>query len=685
VKKEITFIVFFLSIIFNGHSNGVGKFYGTWTLIHGKGSEIELYNNLKLDIYEQGKMLFLAYKWGNSRFLEDTFALDLTKHTTQKNITNRVYPTNVFMGLRMPVGTQMELVYRPDKGAENLSFFTRYQVSGSQGSSSVQENHTLHLLEKGEILEYRISRSSRSGSDIVYYLKRPGTRSAFYLNLGNSWSVQSGLSTQASLLSLQGLVNREGPQLYFIYPEDWAFRFTPDVLNFIRTERYYSFHHLHSFEEVLEKFHKNVKGYVIWDRKVRTSLLVAFTLAGLKDGLVITEDQLPLMEKYGIPKLIDLRGKYSNQTDYEIFSQAYLDYGLNCNKHNIIWLGGESGSIMKPGVADWGVQQKSFFVNLSTQESDTLEYALANRILSDLEPYSVVFGWHSYKKDKERDYVKLTSHYGLRVEGLNTFPNLSFMSRVPSTEGFVFQNHHHVNPGENYRPGNKIYLAFIQTDGLGLGAWNQPGRGEIPYAWEVTMNWYWLAPSMLEYFYSQATENDYFIGALSGPGYLYPKAVPPKKLPQLIEMASNLMHKLDLKVFEIMDYSEGATVEGNTELTQSVMDAYYKGMPDAVGFVNGYAPAYSFDNREGQPLISYDYYLSPTRKKEAVIADLKELASINAKRPYFLLLHVREWSNISRVKGIIDGLGPKFEVVPLDVFLNMAGKNPTFKVNLLDR
>ena len=48
-------------------------------------------------------------------------------------------------------------------------------------------------------------------------------------------------------------------------------------------------------------------------------------------------------------------------------------------------------------------------------------------------------------------------------------------------------------------------------------------------------------------------------------------------------------------------------------------------------------------------------------------------------RPYFLLMHVRQWSDITRVKSILDELGPAFEIVPLDVFLKMAAHNPTFE------
>jgi hypothetical protein len=42
-------------------------------------------------------------------------------------------------------------------------------------------------------------------------------------------------------------------------------------------------------------------------------------------------------------------------------------------------------------------------------------------------------------------------------------------------------------------------------------------------------------------------------------------------------------------------------------------------------------------------------------------------------------MHVRESSDIKRVKGILDKLGSDFEVVPLDMFLVMAGKQPTFE------
>ncbi len=102
-------------------------------------------------------------------------------------------------------------------------------------------------------------------------------------------------------------------------------------------------------------------------------------------------------------------------------------------------------------------------------------------------------------------------------------------------------------------------------------------------------------------------------------------------------------------------------------------------------FCQRLAPSYTFVHREGRPFISYDYYLSPTRTETDAVADLHELAAINSDRPYFLLMHVREASDVKRVKSILDRLGPEYQLVPLDVFLHLAGKKPTFKERYLTR
>jgi len=687
VMSVVVLICAPLATSFAGEMAGDPGLFGRWNLIPDKSSEISLYATLFLDVHLDGDDLVLIQQWGGPRRnYIDTLRLKVDGRENKIPVTHRVFPSNVFMGLSLPVDDFRLIKANWDDGGTTLRLEEQYQIRASQGFSPVTALHTISLAPNRETISYTIHRSTRTvGPEIKYMLKRDGLKEAYYMQLEDGWTIGGKLPEQVLLITLQGVANMQDPILYFIYPPNWPFTYTQAVFDFYKNERNYTFTELRTVEMALSRLKDRVSGYVVWDKEERTSLIVAFTVCGLEKTVAVSEELIPLVEKLGLPMVEDFRGKFTGMNDAEIYQWAYDRYWDRCSRDFIIWMGGEHGETMKPGVADWGIYNRAFFNDLSARPEDTEEYELANKMLSQQNPASMVMGWHSYKKDKERDHVKLCSSYGLRVEGLHTIPNLSFSSQVKATPGFQFKNNHNIKPGKTYKPKKKVYITCVQTDGLGIGAWLKPGRGEIPYAWEVIMNYYWMAPAMQEFFYSMATPNDYFIGCLSGPGYIYPKAVPPKKLPLLIEKARDLMEKLDLRVFEIMDYSEGATVEGNTELTREVVDAYYSGMPDAIGFLNGYAPAFTFTNRDGRPLISYDYYLSPTRSEQEAVVDLHELAAINKKRPYFLLVHVRESSDVKRVKEILDKLGNEFEVVPLDIFLKMAGEKPTFKERFLQR
>lgn len=668
-------------------SSGPEGFAGAWELVPQKSSVIPLYRTLAVDIQIEGRSLVLTQKWGTRvrDAFTDRVVLPLDGSMTAVPLQHQVAPTSVFLGIRNVAGGRREMSAALSPDGKVLTVRERVAVGTSQGASEFEATHTYTLSAPEQTIEYRVTRTTRqAGEAPMYTLKRAGSRQAYVMRLADDWAIDGGLPRQAFLISLQGLANSPGPNLYFVYPETWDFRYTPGLFDFLRDERLFSFRELRTPEEALKTFRDRVSGYVVWDKAVRTSLIVAFTVAGLERAVVVSEDMIPLVDKAGLRPVADLRGLFTGQTDAEIYRWAKDRYWSRCSKDYIVWLGGESGAIMKPGVADWGIHKRAFFNDLCANESVPEEYRLARELLADMKPFGFAFGWHSYAKDLEEEWVRLTSSYALRVEGLHTLPNLSFSSQVPATPGFQFRNNPHLVPGRSTEPGKKVYLACIQTDGIGLGAWTRPGRGELPYAWEVCLNFSWLAPVLLEYFYSQATPNDYFIGCLGGPGYVYPKAVPPRHLPKMVDLAYDMMKRLDLRVFEIMDYSEGVMVEGNSDLTREVVDAFYRGMPEAIGFVNGYVQSHTFAVRDKRPLVSYDYYLAPEVTEEQAAADIEELAEMNEARPYYLLMHVRQSSDIKRVKSILGRLSPEFEVVPLDVFLKMAGEQPTFKERYRD-
>lgn len=657
---------------------------GRWVLIPEQSSALDVFDTVSLEFRDvSADRVVVTERWGSQRSVTEVLDLRLGGAVNQVPIGEKAFSGNVFMGVRRDVEAKRAITARWTGAFTELELKEALPIRSQQGRRVLDGRATMALNADGTVLTWTVQRPTRPADDpLVYRLKRAGWRDAYMMKMTDNWSIDGDLPVQAALITLQGVVNRQAPLLYFVYGPEWDFRFTGQIMDYYKAKKQFTFRELRSLREALTAFKGKVHKYVVWDKNVRTSLIVSFTVAGLEDAIVVSEELVPLMKEFGLEQAEDFRGRFTGMNDAQIYQWAYDAYWARCSKDYIVWMGGDAGRRMRPGVADYGMYHRCFFTDLSTKADDPKwaeEYALADKLFSGMNRMAMCFGWHSYAKDKERDHVKLASSHVVRVDGLHTLPNTSFNAQVPLTPGYTFRNHHNVAAGETRQPQKKVYIAAVQTDSLGIGAWTRPGRGTIPYAWQVTMNWLWMSPSVLEMFYDQATPNDLFIGGLSGPGYMYAKAIPRDALPTLIAKSREQMKTLDLNIHEFMDYSEGASIEGNPDLPQSLIDIYLREMPDTIGFINGYAPAYTFMRKDGRALVSYDYYMAEGKTEREVVADLRELAAINPARPYFLLMHVRQWSDITRVKAVLDQLGPVFEVVPLDVFLKMAAAEPTFE------
>ncbi len=505
------------------------------------------------------------------------------------------------------------------------------------------------------------------------------SKEAWVMRFDSDWRTAGGMPEKAMLISLQGLANRDDARLYIIHPADFQWEITEPLYDFYKRKHGIHFTEVRSTEEALRLFSKYAKGYVVWDQEVPTTSNVAFTIAGLKDAVVVTGDLIPLVEKHGLKQIDDLRGRYTGQTHAEIYADAIDRYWDQCNRDKIMLMGGHRGRVMQPAMADWGIREKMFFHELSADPEEADEVALNRKLLEDLNVGAIVFGWHPYGKDTEEQSTMLLSSYGLKMEGLHNLPNLSYNCQFSFTEGFKFTNNSNVGLDEKLVAEEKVYISFVQSDSIGIGVWTKPGRGRLPFAWQVTMNWTDFSPAALEYFHESATPNDYFIGGLSGPGYMYPNNIPKDRFKVLMKEARELMSLLDEHVMEIMDNSVADGNVGTVDLWKETVDAYYKAFPDVIGFINGYGPGRTYDLRDSRPMISYDYYIDPKRPREEVTADLNELIALNAKRPYFLLVHVRESNDVNSLVGVIDNLEGPVEVVPLDVFLKLAASKKTYR------
>lgn len=221
---------------------------------------------------------------------------------------------------------------------------------------------------------------------------------AWFMHFDLDWRVDSGLPNKALIVSLQGLANRAAPQFYVVHPPEYQWEITGPLFDFYKRKHGVQFRLLQTADEALAKFKSAAKGYVVWDKTVGASLNVAFTIAGLEDAVVVSEELIPLVEKHGLKQFDDLRGRYTGMTDAQIYQDAYDKYWDRCIKDRVMLMGGHAGAVRMPGMADWGVNQRMFFHDLSANPNrpeHAAELALTRRIFSEIEPNGYVFGWHS--------------------------------------------------------------------------------------------------------------------------------------------------------------------------------------------------------------------------------------------------------------------------------------------------
>ena len=115
-----------------------------------------------------------------------------------------------------------------------------------------------------------------------------------------------------------------------------------------------------------------------------------------------------------------------------------------------------------------------FFTDLSTLLTQPWaeENALADTLMMEASdamaeaggPPLIVLGWHSYCKDYEHTFITMASKHAARNHGLNTNPNLSFMSQLPLPPGFEFKNRPPPQPTPQ-PPLPAVAMTFVQTDG----------------------------------------------------------------------------------------------------------------------------------------------------------------------------------------------------------------------------
>lgn len=328
---------------------------------------------------------------------------------------------------------------------------------------------------------------------------------------------------------------------------------------------------------------------------------------------------------------------------------------------------------------DYAILSKS----LVFYENEVENTDLRNRIFSSIDDGGRILGWGP----DEHTNVSIASKFGIDMIAADWSYNLSVLSSYPSTPKTQ-------NTNENFLGEDGVhYVTFIMSDGDNqqwlLGSnfntknwFGSPYRGNFNLGWSLTPSLYYLAPTVFNKYYEDASSSNYtdnYVVAPSGNGYMYPSKFPFNKLISYTKKLNDYMAKVDQHLVLILDdeafykkdlwdkYTCNSNIDGILYLNYDINNAY-KG-----------EIIWSND----KPVISCrDLLWGGLEDQNELITNINnriDLGYTNIKNPNtYTFVYVHVWSNtMDNVNYVVNKLNknPKVRIVTPDTFVKLIKNN----------
>lgn len=419
------------------------------------------------------------------------------------------------------------------------------------------------------------------------------------------------------------------------------------------------------FAGILAVFASRLDGYILCntydkdsDYESDESLSVALTLAGPLNSIVVTGDTRSTAEEAGLSltfdarekKLIDVLGEYeSSLNDRQFIFRSFARAGSFLTDYAV------AGNMIH------------YYGSLNNETSD--------EIFRNLKPNSLLLGWG----ESEDGLVNDASRESVMVHPADWANNLSILSNVPA------ETVQKKNKSNEPREENVHTVCFVMSDGDNIQwsvndyatseKWfNSPYRGDFKLGWTISPGLVDLAPTVMNYFYSEAagsTEGrDYFIAGPSGLGYSFPDRYP--HIDSATMLLNDYMKKADLHIVNILaksrwnhDYLENYLSRDNIDAVFLYYYHNYSGGKGSIRWVND------------KPVITgranfWDGFHTP----ESLAEKLNSMPTDPTTDRGYSLIPVHVWSrSVEDVAQCISLLDEDVQVVAPDEFVDMISRH----------
>ena len=443
---------------------------------------------------------------------------------------------------------------------------------------------------------------------------------------------------------------------------------------------------------LLDHFKSTLSGYVLYDLG-DDSENVATTLAGLLGLLPADTSLIEECQQLGLTMVMDVRGKDE--------SWCLDHYGNLINLGVVVHQREDIHGCLR----DYAVATKAFtFYDGNTP--------FMRSVFDRMNEGGMVLGWGRGEEfpDGEWQFVEPASERGLITVPSDWAHNLSVLSQFEP--GDISQKN---DTAGITAERNVHYVTFIMSDGDNLQwqlndfttdeKWNgndyrgdfplerwygSDKRGDFPMGWTISPSMADLCPTVMKWYYEQATSNDCFISGVSGRGYFYPSMFPDldaeasRMNDSLREADLHAVYILDSKCYQFSEeYLEPYAAQPEVMGGFWACYADYKGREGEIIFVDG--KPFASVRLELWVKGETDIKDITQEKRKAKAFEIAE--SINAlpadshDLSGYTVVNIHPWSmSLADVNEVIEELkkNPNVRVVSPEVFLQLLKENAQY-------
>lgn len=343
--------------------------------------------------------------------------------------------------------------------------------------------------------------------------------------------------------SLQGIVAQQTPSIFINDDEE-----SEAWINEYKTKYNLRLVNVDNAWDLVDTFKQYITDnkYVVYTSTHETnapafdqSINYATVVASCDNYLMISSSLETLAQNHGLSKGKDVR----DETTTTIFNA----YKNSLNKNVLVHQNPEK----------WQLRDYAIAVRAMTFYSDYYDgnENIRNEIYEWSNDNIPVLGW----TENEVNFVSNNSLQKKITLASDWSTNISYTAGLKTNDQYTQLKHTKRNIKATQ---GKHYVALVMSDGDNL-QWMENGfcsdkkyygskyRGSWPMTWTITPSMYDLEPGILDYLYSNATNNDYFIAGPSGVGYVNPCEY--NDLNTFAGISSNYMSKTNLEYVNMLD------------------------------------------------------------------------------------------------------------------------------------